>query len=218
MMKNLIKLLAIWCLPFVILLMVLFISSFLPGQGYINTTAGYILLNYYIFILIKLSGGEKKRKNSVYEWLDILDGESEILKVFKKEKKYKDITKNLEFVFKYFNSHYDIIKLKLLRGYFKTLNDEGPHDMLFKTLLGVLAAIVIWGINRGFVLEIVKPSRNTSFVEVSPVYFTILNFVTIIFEGILIFAIIIKDYFKNKKRNRIIIEILEVCIENEKNK
>jgi hypothetical protein len=107
--------------------------------------------------------------------------------------------------------------LKLLRGYFKTLNDEGPYDMLFKTLIGVLAAIVIWGINRGFVLEIVTYSGNTALIEVSPVYFTILNFATIIFEGILIFAIIIKDYFKNKKRNRIIVEILEVCIENDKN-
>jgi hypothetical protein len=88
-LKYLIRLLAIWCLPFVILPIVLVISSFLPGQGYINTTAAYILMNYYIFILIRLSGGEKKRKNSVYEWLDVLDGESDILKVLKRKKSTK---------------------------------------------------------------------------------------------------------------------------------
>jgi hypothetical protein len=49
------------------------------------------------------------------------------------------------------------------------------------------------------------------------IYLTILNYATLVLEGFLIFTVVIKDYFIHKRRNKIRIEILDVCIEENVN-
>jgi hypothetical protein len=59
---------------------------------------------------------------------------------------------------------------------------------------------------------LVKWGNNT--LNINPIYQKILNVTFIIFGIILFLVLFIKDYFKDKTRNKMIIEILDVCIEN----
>lgn len=206
-----------WLSPLLVLLLTMLAIHYMKYKEYISITVIYLILNYYIFIIITSVGkSHKGKKLTLYYWLDELDGEVDILKVFQRINKKKDVMKNLELVNETLKKHYDITRMKLLRAYFKALSEEGPYDMLFKTIIGILVAIIIWGINRGYILEFIKIKSDIP-STVSPIYLTILNYATLVLEGFLIFTVVIKDYFIHKRRNKIMIEILDVCIDEKVN-
>jgi hypothetical protein len=212
--QKFVKIFIKWFFPFLLFLILAFFTVFLPYYQYILTALFFLLTNYYLFILFNISFGEKKiNKDSLYVWLDQLDGGKDLLLFLLKENKQNNVIKNLLTVSDYFYQSFDYKELKLLRGYFRTLDEEGPLQMIIKTIIGILISIIIWGITKGHFLEIVKVDVDPNELDIHPTYFSFWIMITIIFEILLIFSVFIKDYFENKKRNKMILEILDVCIE-----
>jgi len=201
-------------LPLLLFIIFSIIATFLPYSGYIILTDFYILLMYYLFILFTFKM-DKSSNDSVNQWLDRLDGSEKLCKDLFPSKKKKKVLENLEYVFQRLNEYTngDKKKLRLLKRYFKTLNNEDAYDLFFKTFLGILVAVVIWGINKGSFRNIASVTDKIVNLDISLTYVSILNILVLIFEGVLFFVILINDYFTNKTRNRILVEIIEVCIE-----
>lgn len=179
-------------------------------------TGMYIILNYYISVVFIFIARDKANKKSLYVWLDNLDGNDEFLrKLFLNVKKTDDILVNLEQVFVKINTitGNEKKKMRLLKGYFKTLEGESSFDLLHKTILAIIVALVVWSINKGSIWGVSQFSGNPDEIIISTLYLTCLNFITIIYEGLLFLVVFILAYFKDKKRNKIIIEVIDVCID-----
>ncbi|OIJ11484.1 hypothetical protein BKP35_12130 [Anaerobacillus arseniciselenatis] len=207
--------------PMLILFLMSYISMFLSFGGYILVSSIYIVLNYYLIVYIFQFGysSKIKSKNSLYTWLDSLEGGTDLLnQLFSKSLKSKDVLVNLEQAYLTLNHYtkYDHKKLKLLRGYYKVLSEEGPLDKFYSTVHAVIIGVAIWGINKGIVLEIARYSGDTRIIGVEPNFITILNIITFFTIGILFTSVIIKDYYLGKKRKKLIIEIIDICIEENK--
>lgn len=201
-----------------ILIIAAVIDSFLPVyKGYLSFTSVYVIVIYFMIKFFLFLSYEKYDKKSLYMWLDNLAGSDDLLKdLFLQEKNTDtDILNKLERVYNKFNilTQFDKKKMKLLRGYYKTLNDDGPQDLMNKTILGIIVAIIIGVISKGALWSISTFSGDIGNLDVNPIYITILNYLTYIIEFFLFLIIFIKDYFKSKVRNKIILEILEVCID-----
>ena len=211
---NVIKQYVFTSFLFIVLLV---ISGFLPFRNYSSIAVLYIAFNYYTLLGIIRMGGKDQSKESLYHWLDILDGSGSLIRRMFIHEKNKDIISNLETVYNklLLLTNHDKRKLKLLKGYFSTLNNEGPFDLFFKTILGILVAIIAWGINKGVILGFTKMNiEDIELLRVTPLYIEVLNYSTIIFLGGMSFAVLIKNYYKEKTRNRVILEIIDVCIEH----
>lgn len=201
--------------PICLILIVKAISGYLPYTSSINIMAAYLVLNYYVFLSNLSFGKGRSKKKTIYYWLDKLDGSETFLKTLFLFEKNKDINYNLNFVYEKFMSitGKDKRKMKLLRGYFRTLNEEGPLDLFFKTFLAIIVAVIVWGINRGYFLDLSKVKDDITSLGINPEFITGLNLMTFGLQGVLFLGIIISDYFSSKKRTKIIIEILDVCID-----
>lgn len=215
MWEKIFKFFLKYILPVCLFFIIAIFSKFIPYFSYLFIFIGYVLFNYYLFFINIRIGKGPKKKNTIYYWLDNLDGSDVFLKKLFVHEKNKDILSNLDFVLNKFKSitGNDIKQMKLLRGYFRAINQEGPEDLFFKTVLGIIVAVIAWGINRGYFLNLSRFKSSLSSLGINPDIFTGLNLATLVFQGLLFFAIIIADYFKNKKRTKVIIEILDICIE-----
>lgn len=206
----------LYIVPFVVWFLIAIVDFFLNFYpGYLTVITAYILMNYLMLRGFLFLNRTRHDTKSVYVWLDNLDGNDDLLKTLFLNEESNSILGNLELVYKklIFLVRYDKKKLKLLRGYFKSLLDEGPQDLLNKTILGIAVAIIIWLITKGALWGISIVPKGESFSDINPLFVTVLNFITYIFELFLFLIIFIQDYFRSKKRNRIIIEVLDVCIE-----
>lgn len=200
----------------IILFIAIIVDGFIPVyKGYLSFTMVYAIIIYFMFRFFRFLSTEKEDENSLYMWLDNLAGSDELLKSLFLDEKSTNILNNLEKVNKKLNvlTQFNEKKLKLLQAYYKTLNDDGPLDLLNKTVLGIIVAIVITVITKGALWSISTFTGNTGSLNVSPNYITVLNYSIFIIEIFLFLIFFIKDYFKSKTRNKIILEILEVCIE-----
>jgi hypothetical protein len=76
---------------------------------YLGITAVFIVLNYYLVIAFLSISRDKYDKNTLYIWLDQLDGRDKLLlDLFVNVKSSKNILENLEIVFNQINilTHY----------------------------------------------------------------------------------------------------------------
>jgi len=163
----------------------------------------YFSMYMYVFFIKSLV--KRKDKNSLYDWLDTL-GETDTLleSLFLDIKINKEVLINLEIVYNKINilTGFKKKKIKLLRAYFRAINEEGPLQFYNKTILGIVSPLVVIGISKG-----VFKLLNTNLI----LLWGVSLIVSIV--GTTILVIFILDHFKNKKRNKIILEILNVCIE-----
>jgi hypothetical protein len=211
---KLIKFFAKYILPIIIWLSIIILDFFIPYyKGYLTVSAFYGLLNYYMIIYFLNFRSKKESKLSLYMWLDNLEGCNRLLKYLLKNEKEEGILENLEKVHDRLNEYCqnDKKKLKLLRSYFKTINEEGPLELLNKTILGIIVASIVWLITKGKLWT--YASFTETVMDVNPLYITSLNFTTFIIEGFLFLIIFIVDYFKDRTRNKIILEVIDVCID-----
>ncbi|MGG3890062.1 hypothetical protein [Metabacillus fastidiosus] len=214
-----------WLSPIFIYLLVLFICGMLIRSETILFTimiiGMYISVNYYMTIIFIVLGRETAYKDSVYVWLDTLKGSDQLLRqLFLDIDKNREVLVNLEKVFEKLNfiTKFEKKKMKLLRGYFKTLNDEGVNDLLYKTVLAIIVTVIAWSINKGTIWGSLTLSGMPKEMIIDTTVFKILNFLTILYEILLFLIVFILGYFKSKKRNKIIVEILDVCIDEFDNK
>ncbi|TPF14232.1 hypothetical protein [Priestia megaterium] len=205
-------------LPFIVaVLFVVLIYLFNVNIGmYIIVAITNLLAMYYLslFILGLFSIG--KEPVSLYSWLDSLNGgESLLIELFSDEKEERCIVLNLERVYSKIMglTKHNLHKLRLLRAYYRIKSEEDAVDVIFKAILGVFVTILVWGISRGIIWTFA--STNLSIYDsVSKNYTIGWRFAFIMWVIIVFFAAWIRDYFNGKKRIKLIVEILDVCIKN----
>lgn len=215
MKVKIFKILLKYFFPILIFFLTGLISKNFPYSQYFIITFFYILLLYYLLVLVRHRRTNLKNY-SVNNWLDRLDGGDDLCEELFSAVKKESILENLEYVYNKLNviTKFDKTKLLLLKGYFKTKNNEGPYDLFFKTFLGILVAVTIWGLNKGIIWNLASVINMPSLLNVNSTYIKVLNFIVILFEGLLFYIYLINDYFINKHRNAIIVEIIDVCVEN----
>ncbi|MFF2449351.1 hypothetical protein ACFVSW_20115 [Neobacillus sp. NPDC058068] len=220
MKEKIFRILKQYVLTAILFIVLIGISGFLPYGNYCIIAILYIAFNYYMILGIVRMSGKVRSQDNLYEWLDVLDGSEKLIKRLVIHEKNKDVMSNLEAVFDkiMFFTNKDKRKLYLLKGYFKTLADEGPFDLFFKTLRTIIVAISAWGINKGFLFAISKENVGNLEKIVNPNYVVAWNYASILLLGIIALAVFIKVYFKEKTRIKIILEIIETCIEDIKDK
>jgi hypothetical protein len=174
----------------------------------------YLLINYYIVKLFLFLSKSNYDKSSLFEWLDSLSEEENLLKKDLIEKQKESTLENLQFVYKKLlvYTNHDKKKLKLLRGYYKTITEDGPVELLNKTLLSIVLAVIIWILNKG-VLWGISSANEVNIVTINTTFYSVLTFLTYLFEILMFLTVFIKEIFKSKRRNKIVLEILEVCID-----
>jgi hypothetical protein len=72
-------------------------------------------------------------------------------------------------------------------------------------------ASIVWLITKGKLWSFASFTENV--MDVNPLCITYLNFITFIIEGFLFLIIFIVDYFRDRTRNKIILEVIDVCID-----
>jgi hypothetical protein len=220
MKEKIFKFIRQYLISGILFILLIGVSGFLPYGKYIFIALVYIAINYYSVLGIVRMGGENRSKENLYQWLDVLDGSESLIKRLFIHEKNKDVISNLENVFDkiMFITNRNKKKLNLLKGYFKTIAEEGPYEVFSKTLLTIIIAISTWGINKGFLFTISKGNVESIERIINPQYIIVWNYVTILFLGIIALAVFIKIYFKEKTRLKIIIEVIDTCIEDLKDK
>lgn len=225
MKDNILKYLRGFVIKIVLPLVILFVLSISilllkPSDIFVNYAIPgltYLGLNYYLAVIFLFAGKSKTNKGTLYSWLDNLDGNDKVFRdLFLSIKSHKEILVNLDIVYKKINiyTNYKVKNMKLLKAYFNTLDTENTIELMRKTVLSIIIALVIWGINKGSFWEFSK--TDGTLFEVHPNYLTILNYVTLIFELVLFLGVFIKDFFDGKRRNKIVLEIIDVCIDEMK--
>ena len=206
-------------LPFILaILIVVLIYLFNVNKGmYILTAIINLLSMYYLslFILGLFSIG--KEPKSLYSWLDSLNGGEELLfKLFSGETEEKCVVLNLERAYSKIMglTGHNLNKLKLLRAYYKIKTEEDAVDVVFKAILSISVTILVWGITKGIIWTFASTNLRIHDSYVSETYATGWSFALAIWVIILFFVSWIGDYFNGKKRIKLIVEILDVCIKN----
>lgn len=181
---------------------------------YIVVITLYVLIIIFFYYSLNYTHVKKSDNKSIYNWLDRLDGEdSFLLALFNNSKVQKDILENLEIVYKklLIYSGHDLRKLRLLKGYFKSLNNETPFDLFVKLFITFLFGVFATNLSNGNIFKyFTKVSSHV--INVSTNFQTGINTMMLIVMLLIAITFIIRDMFINKKRTKVIEEILEVCI------
>ncbi|CAH0298459.1 hypothetical protein SRABI80_04165 [Peribacillus frigoritolerans] len=101
--------------------------------------------------------------------------------------------------------------MRLLKAYFKSVNNETSYDLLGKLFITFLFGLLATNLSNGNILIYINQIFSQE-IKVSPTYETILDFVMVFLLFLTVITRFIKDLFSHKKRTKIIEEILEVCI------
>ncbi|AQU77057.1 hypothetical protein [Priestia megaterium] len=206
-------------LPLILtILIVVLIYLFNVNKGMYILIAIINLLGIYylsLFILGLFSIG--KEPESLYSWLDSLNGGEELLlKLFSNETEERCVVLNLERAYSKIMglTGHNLNKLRLLRAYYKVKSEEDAVDVIFKAILGIFVTILVWGISRGIIWTFASTNLRIHNPYVSETYAIGWSFALIIWVIMLFFVTWIRDYFNGKKRIKLIVEILDACIKN----
>lgn len=174
---------------------------------------GSVLYFFFLAILLPL----KTDRTNLYGWLDSLGGGQTFLTdLFAKVHTEKEIINNLNKVYNLLMvySEHNLRKLKLLRAYFKTINNENAADMFSKTVITGIVSFILWTFQKGNLVG--KINMNFTDLNINIKVIEVFNIVLYLGIFLIWLAFMIIDYFQNKKINKIVLEILEVCIEEVK--
>jgi len=205
--------------PFLIIL-ILIIISFLtylisPSlSGYLTITAFYLILIGFSFYYLNYSKIKERKNKSLFAWLDILDGNNEFLEnLYSHKKVEKDLLINLNTVYDAVLNYTerDIKKLRLLKVYFKSINNESPIDLFAKVFITFLFGIFAANLSNGKILSHFKGVSPLA-LDISSTYLTVLNLIMLFFMFLIGVTFILSELFIGKKRTKFIEEVLEMCI------
>ena len=147
-------------------------------------------------------------------WLDSLDGSYNLLqKLFKNHEVKVDTLDNLDKVYRELlvYTEQDIRKMKLLKAYFKSINNENSNDLVSKVVITFLFGLFATNLSNGTLLYYTN-MVFTHQIKVSNSYETFLDILMIVLMFIIVIKLVINDLYSDKKRTKIVEEILEVCI------
>ncbi|MED4691304.1 hypothetical protein [Peribacillus frigoritolerans] len=181
---------------------------------YLFVTIPYVFAIVFFYYLLNESIVNREKDNSIYMWLDKLDGSYNFLEIlFGNHEVQEDTLENLDRVYKELLTYtgHDIRKLRLLKAYFKSVNNETSYDLLGKLFITFLFGLLATNLSNGNILIYINQIFSQE-IKVSPAYETILDFIMVFLLFLTVITRFIKDLFSHKKRTKIIEEILEVCI------
>ncbi|WP_406866941.1 hypothetical protein AB0764_12135 [Priestia megaterium] len=174
----------------------------------------YMLFWIYIYVFLFKQYLKPKANSSIYNWLDNTDNSSLFIRDLLDDIPAKDFMFNLE---KTYNSilvyaNHDVKKLKMLRAYMRSISTESSWQAFNRVLLQLLAGpVIVLLINKGIISKIVD-TKNLELINPNFIY--TLNFITIGAVLSFIIFIVTTELFSNKKRNKLIEEIIDACIED----
>ncbi|MDP1497538.1 hypothetical protein [Bacillus velezensis] len=183
---------------------------------YIMVIVAYLIIWFLIYCC--LIRPQRVRRDNLYLWLDQPNLTDKEFIHDLSEVPVKDLLENLETIYKklLIYAKLDIIKLKLLKAYFKTKNSGNIIEVLFRSLVAIISGpLLLFVINNRQLFVFLKPK---DFAEINPTFLTVANILTIVLFFLSVLMFFISDSVTNKKRNLIIEEILDVCISECSNK
>lgn len=196
----------------------LFIIIIFVFVGFVHWVP-YLILSYIYITLIYIVGAiflnnmiNKGSKRTIFYWLDSLSGGTEYLNELLGETYKKDILTNLEIVQKRLlvATNHDLNKLRLLKAYFKTINTENGYDLFIKTIIALISSLIIAAFNTGKIFKIISPPDNILIINITFLKFS--NVILIVSIIAFWFIGLIYDLYINKRRNKIIEEIIDICL------
>jgi hypothetical protein len=202
--------------PLIIFVILTVVFSKIKNSEYLSVSLMYILTNYFVIKALLTMGGFFRKKDSVYDWMDALNGYDFFLRELFLSVKSKSLIDNLDQVYdslmKY--SRGDKKRLKLIRSYFRALVDERQLDIFFKMFSGVIVATIAWSINKGVILKLSEKNADSfEILGINTMFIIGMNYTTIVLLLVAGTVVVIKQFYEDKNRNKLILEILDVCIE-----
>ncbi|MCM3525261.1 hypothetical protein M3687_09305 [Bacillus subtilis] len=167
-----------------------------------------------IIFINKAAFSFNKKPSNLYEWLNnpILKKEDDFFSGLKKEK-INDLMWNLEKISKAIlvYTDFNINKLRLLRSYIKTRDTEGTRETLIRTIFTLLSGpIFLIVIKSPKILDFIKVEQTGANETVMDVTTIITVFIIFVF----FLNAIITDLFYSKKKNKLLVEIIDANIES----
>jgi hypothetical protein len=219
-MKNIFKM----GLSFIVLLLTFFITSgilmyltYLINPklvDYVGISIPYIFIVIFFYYSLNYTNKKNRNDKSIYYWLDRLDGGNNLLlNILEQNETQGDILKNLEIVYiklLVYTGH-DLKKLRLLKGYFKSVNNETSIDLFLKLFITFLFGVFATNLSNGNIIDFFNGVTSHE-INVSTGFLTILNLLMLFLMFLIAMAFIIRELFIDKKRVKVVEEILEVCI------
>jgi hypothetical protein len=202
--------------PLLIFVFLTVIFSRINNSEYLSVSVLYITTNYFVIKGILTMGGFFRKKDSLYDWMDILNGYDPLLRELFSSVKNKSLIANLDQVYDNLMkfSRNDKKRLKLMRSYFRALVDERQLDIFFKMFSGVIVATIAWSINKGLILKLSEKNADSfEILGINTTYIIGMNYTTIVLLLVAGTVVLIKQFYEDKNRNKLILEILDVCIE-----
>lgn len=196
----------------IILLIVFIVAGNFTVSVHILMLIGYAIfaIPIYLFLYYPI----KPKRNNLYLWLDSPYGKDEELISDLSKIPVNNTLANLDTVSRrlMIYADFDIKKLRLLRAYFRTLHTESQSEAFFKKAFAIFCGpVIIYVLNNFDSFMLFNPIK---FQEVNPVFLTLFNTFAAVFYLCGILFAMIRGITTNKKRNRLIEEIIDVCIIN----
>ena len=201
----------------ILILIAISYSTFLINSklsAYVTVTLLYIILIIFFFYFLNYSKIKERKNKSLYAWLDILDGKTIFLEnLYKNKNVENDLLQNMNNIYNELLEYTgkDIRKLRLLKVYFKSINNESPIDLFGKVFITFLFGIFAANLSNGKILSYFSGVSPHS-LALSSDYLTTLNVIMVGRPGHIGLAFILSELFIDKKRTKLIEEVLEICI------
>jgi hypothetical protein len=181
---------------------------------YVGVSIPYIFIVLFFYYSLNYTNLRNRKDKTIYYWLDRLDGGNNLLlNLLEQNETQGDVLENLEIVYKkllVYTGH-DIKKLRLLKGYFKSVNNETSIDLFLKLFIAFLFGIFATNLSNGNIMDYFNGVTSHE-INVSNGFLTILNLIMVFLMFLIGIAFIIRELFIDKKRVKVVEEVLEVCI------
>ncbi|MGZ0879052.1 hypothetical protein ACWZQY_024100 [Priestia megaterium] len=178
---------------------------------------GYIFIWIFVYMLTFKDILKQNKLDSLYEWLDKRNNSPLFIKemlsteTLLKVNTSKSFMGNLEVTYNAIlvYTNHDIKKLRMLRAYMRSLNTENGPEVLGKMILQLLIGpIIILLVNKGYM------GKVNLLQSINPSFTVALNIATGAIIMLAMVITLVNDLFAYKKRNKIIEEMIDACIEN----
>ncbi|MCO4850744.1 hypothetical protein [Bacillus vallismortis] len=180
----------------------------------------YLFLDVAIIYIIFGPMEIMKKPTNIYEWMDKPFFFSANNQLFNNLRAKKINNRNNFEVIKYLQkirnevlvyADYDLIKLRLLKAYVKTQSHEGAFEIINKAIITLVTGpIFLFLINKFVFLKLF----NIDLKDANIILTYGLPFTTFIIFFIGFLSIFIVEFFSGKKRNKLLEEIIDACIED----
>lgn len=199
-------------LTLILLLIVFMMAGDFAVSVHILMLIGYVIfaIPIYVFFYYPI----KPKRDNLYLWLDSPYGRDEDLISDLSKIPVNNTLTNLDTLSRRLlvYANFDVKKLRLLKAYFRTLYAESQGETFLKAAFAIFCGpVIIYALNNFDSLMLFKPIE---FQDVNPTFLTLFNILATIFYLCGFLFKMIRGITTNKKRNRLVEEVIDACISN----